>query len=88
MSQTVNVLSVYQYNMGVSFWKNQVVDQDEVCQKTEEDFGISHNRTFDVEAFQDIMSEYGYDETYDQYIVVENEELIETLLEEFDLENE
>lgn len=78
-----NVLSVYVNNMGVHFWENKIVDTDAVRYKTEEDFGISHNRTMDIEAFKDIMKDTGFVNLDRRYIIIRDKNKIAYIKNEF-----
>lgn len=77
------VLSIYVDEMGVYFWEGQIVDCDRARFNIEEDFGISHNRSMDIEAFQDIMFAYGHHGVFEQYLVTHDEKFIAELVAEF-----
>lgn len=69
---------------GVSFWENEIVlDKNSI----EEDFGISPNRTMDIESFNDIMVENGHNIQNDTYTIIRDEKLIELLKNEFRYDN-
>lgn len=80
------LLSIYVNENGVYFWENQVVDSDEVRFKIEEDFGISHNRTMDIESFQNDIARFGYGNFFGQYIIIRDENHIAHLVEEYKME--
>lgn len=79
----MDVLSIYVGEMGVSFWENVVIDFDGARYITEEDFGISYNRSMDIETFHDIMTGHGYRSMFGKYTIVEDDELINLLVDEF-----
>jgi hypothetical protein len=81
----IHVMTIRISEMGVSFYKNVSFWEKWFYQYLEEDFGISHNRTMDLETFKDVLEKYGYT-YYEEFIYsnVNEEEMIKELRELFE----